>query len=122
MRHAQAGFTLVELVITISLTTIVVSFMAVFISDPVGAYADQGRRAELVDLAENSLRRIARDIRAALPNSIRVASSGSIVALELLNTVDGVAAETGDAEERFHQQAAHEKQRQYHHHAGQDGY
>lgn len=90
MRHAPSGFTLVELVITISLTTIVVSFMAVFISGPVGAYADQGRRAELVDVAENSLRRIARDIRAALPNSIRVASSGSIVALELLNTVDGV--------------------------------
>jgi MSHA biogenesis protein MshO len=90
MRRAESAFTLVELVVTISLTTIVVSFMAVFVSGPVGAYADQGRRAELVDVAENSLRRIARDIRAALPNSIRVTSSGSIVALELLNTVDGV--------------------------------
>lgn len=90
MRSHNLGFTLVELVITISLTTIVVSFMAVFISGPVRAYNDQTRRAELVDVAENSLRRIARDIRAALPNSVRVTASGSVVALEMLNTVDGV--------------------------------
>lgn len=90
MHRRNQGFTLVELVITITLTTIVVSFMAVFISGPVRAYADQGRRAELVDIAENSLRRIARDIRAALPNSVRVTTTGSVVALEMLNTVDGV--------------------------------
>ncbi len=85
----QSGFTLVELVITIALTTIVVSFMSVFIAGPVRAYTDQGRRAELVDVAENSLRRIARDVRRALPNSIRVSATGSIVAIEMLNTVDG---------------------------------
>lgn len=83
------GFTLVELVITIALSTIVVSFMAMFISGPVASYTDQSRRAELVDLAENSLRRIARDVRRALPNSVRLNSSGSIVALELLSTADG---------------------------------
>lgn len=90
MRRAQLAFTLVELVITITLTTIVVSFMAVFISGPIAAYADQGRRAELVDVAENSLRRIARDIRTALPNSVRITTNGSVVALEMLNTIDGV--------------------------------
>jgi len=89
MQRSQAGFTLVELVITITLTTIVVSFMAMFISGPVRAYNDQGRRAELVDLAENSLRRITRDVHRALPNSVRVTAAGSVTALELLNTVDG---------------------------------
>lgn len=89
MRRVR-GFTLVELVVTMALMTIVVSFMSVFISGPVGAYNDQARRAELVDVAENSLRRIARDIRRALPNSVRVTGAGSVVALELLNTVDGV--------------------------------
>ena len=83
------GFTLVELVVTIALSTIVVGFMTVFIAGPVASYTDQSRRAELVDLAENSLRRIARDIRRALPNSVRLDASGSVVALELLNTVDG---------------------------------
>lgn len=90
MQSRQTGFTLVELVITISLTTIVVSFMSLFISGPVQSYADQARRAELVDVAENSLRRIARDIRRGLPNSVRVQSAGTVVAIEMLNTVDGV--------------------------------
>lgn len=85
----QRAFTLIELVVTIALSTIVVGFMAIFIAGPVDSYTDQARRAELVDLAENSLRRIARDIRRALPNSVRVNASGSVVALELLNTVDG---------------------------------
>lgn len=89
MNRRSHGFTLVELVITIVLSTIVVSFMAMFISGPVASYTDQSRRSELVDLAENSLRRIARDIRRALPNSVRLSPSGGGAALELLNTVDG---------------------------------
>jgi MSHA biogenesis protein MshO len=88
-RTGSCGFTLVELVITIALSTIVVGFMAIFISGPVESYTDQSRRAALVDLAENSLRRIARDIHRALPNSVRLNLSGSVVALELLTTVDG---------------------------------
>lgn len=90
MRPASRGFTLVELVVTIAVSAVVVSLMAMFIAGPVQGYVDQGRRAELVDLAENSLRRVARDIRRALPNSVRVTTAGSVVALELLNTVDGV--------------------------------
>ncbi|MEM1175584.1 MAG: type II secretion system protein [Pseudomonadota bacterium] len=86
----QSGFTLVELVVTIVLSTIVVSFMAMFITGPVTAYSDQARRAELVELADSALRGLTREVRRALPNSIRVRSNGAIVALELLNTVDGV--------------------------------
>ena len=88
-RDSSRAFTLIELVITIALSTIVVGFMAIFISGPVASYNDQSRRAVLVDLAENSLRRIARDIHRALPNSVRLNLSGSVVALELINTVDG---------------------------------
>lgn len=88
-RTDSSGFTLVELVITIALSTIVVGFMAIFISGPVESYTDQSRRAALVDLAENSLRRIARDIHRALPNSVRLNLSGGVIALELLTTVDG---------------------------------
>ena len=86
----EKGFTLIELVVVIVLSTIVVSFMAMFIVAPVQGYVDQVRRVELVDVAENSLSRIARDIHRALPNSIRITSSGSVVALEMINTVDGV--------------------------------
>jgi MSHA biogenesis protein MshO len=90
MWQRQQAFTLVELVITIAISAIVVSFMAMFIAGPVAGFGDQTRRAELVDMAENSLRRIARDIRRALPNSVRVTTNGSVVAVEMLNSVDGV--------------------------------
>ena len=89
MRHLR-GFTLVELVVVIVLSSIVLSFMAMFIAGPVRGYADHVRRTELVDLAENSLQRMARDVHRALPNSVRVTSSGAVVALEMMNTVDGV--------------------------------
>jgi MSHA biogenesis protein MshO len=85
----QRGFTLVELVITLVVSTIVVSFVSLFISGPVTGFADQARRARLVDAADAALRRIGRDVRRALPNSARVSSSAGVVALEIIGTVDG---------------------------------
>jgi MSHA biogenesis protein MshO len=84
-----AGMTLVELVVTIAVGSVVVAFMALFIVGPMNAYGAQTRRADLVDEADGALRFMARDLRAALPNSVRVATSGSVTALELLATVDG---------------------------------
>jgi MSHA biogenesis protein MshO len=81
------GFTLIELVITIAVSSVVVAFMALFIVKPMTIYTSQTRRAMLVDAADGALRFIGRDLRAALPNSVRVNPSGS--ALELLATVDG---------------------------------
>ncbi|MDZ7767963.1 MAG: type II secretion system protein [Woeseiaceae bacterium] len=90
IKHRQQAFTLVELIVTIVISSIVVSFMAMFIAGPIAAFDDQTRRAELVDLAESALRRLARDVRRALPNSVRVTATGGTVALEMLNSVDGV--------------------------------
>ncbi len=87
--RSQAGFTLVELVIALVLTVIVSSFAAMFIAAPVRGYTDQARRTELVDSADSALHRLARDVRAALPNSIRVTPAGAGFALELLATGDG---------------------------------
>ncbi|MBS0393473.1 MAG: prepilin-type N-terminal cleavage/methylation domain-containing protein [Proteobacteria bacterium] len=84
-----AGLTLIELVITIAVGSVVVAFMALFIVGPMNAYSAQSRRADLVDEADAALRLMARDLRAALPNSVRVATSGSVTALELLQTIDG---------------------------------
>ena len=83
------GFTLIEMVVTIAVGAVVVSFMAMFIVMPMNAYTAQTRRAGLVDASDSALRFMARDIRSALPNSVRVASSGTVTALELLATADG---------------------------------
>ena len=63
--------------------------MAMFIVTPMTIYTSQTRRAMLVDAADSALRFIGRDLRAALPNSVRVSASGSVTALELLATADG---------------------------------
>jgi MSHA biogenesis protein MshO len=83
------GFTLIELVITIAVGSVVVAFMALFIVSPMNAYSAQTRRAALVDASDSALRFMARDLRSALPNSVRTAVSGNVTALELLATADG---------------------------------
>jgi len=91
----QRGVTLVELAVTIVVSSIVVAFMAMFVVAPMNAYSAQERRAELVDDADSALRFMGRDLRAALPNSVRVATIGTVTALELLATVDGARYRDG---------------------------
>jgi len=84
---AARGFTLVEAVIVITLTGIIASVVAIFIARPVRGYFDSAQRAELTDIADTALRRIARDLRLALPNSIR--PTGVSTAIEFLSTQTG---------------------------------
>jgi len=90
LRRPIIGFTLIELVVAISLTGIVISFVAMFILAPMRSYQAQSQRAELVDAADSVLRLMARDIRSALPNSVRVRQNGSVWAIEMLNAAGGV--------------------------------
>ena len=88
----NTGFTIVELVVTIVIIGILASMGGMFISRPIEGYVDLKRRAELVDQAEMGLRRMQRDIRAALPNSIREIDSdsdGKAEGIEFLHVVDG---------------------------------
>ncbi len=82
------GFTLIEMVVVIVLLGIVGSIVAVFIVRPVEGYRDLARRAALVEAAESALRRMQRDIRTALPNSVRVTNTASGFALELVPVLD----------------------------------
>jgi MSHA biogenesis protein MshO len=83
------GFTLIEVVIAIVLLGIVAAITTAFIVRPVEGYRDLARRTALVDAAESALRRMQRDIRTALPNSVRVTNTASGFALELMPVVDG---------------------------------
>jgi MSHA biogenesis protein MshO len=84
-----AGFTLIEMIMAITITGIVAGMVAVFIRAPVEGYVDSVRRAELTDTADVALRRIARDVRLALPNSLRVMTAGGIHYIEFIMTRSG---------------------------------
>jgi len=90
MKPAQGrGFTLVEMVVVIAIAGIIAAMTAVFIRRPVDAYVDAARRGELTDTADIALRRMGRDLRAALPNSTRVLVSGTSTYVEFLLTSGG---------------------------------
>lgn len=86
MNKLQRGFTLVEAIIVIAITGIIAAVVAVFIRAPIQGYFDSARRAELTDIADTALRRMGRDLRLALPNSIR---SPSTQCMEFLPTIAG---------------------------------
>jgi MSHA biogenesis protein MshO len=88
-RKRQAGFTLIESVMVIVITGILAGMVAVFIKAPVDSYFDMARRAELTDIADTATRRIARDLRLALPNSVRPSTSGDDHCIEFIPTKAG---------------------------------
>src|SRR3990172_867080 len=67
----QRGFTLVEAVMVIVLTGVIAAVVNVFIQGPVQGYFDTVRRSQASDVADFALRRVARDLQTALPNSMR---------------------------------------------------
>lgn len=86
-RHSR-GVSLIELIIVIAITGILASTVAILILRPIQGYDTQTRRSDLVDRAENALRRMQRDIRTGLPNSIRI-PGGTGQVIEMLNTING---------------------------------
>ncbi|HEY9147154.1 MAG TPA: prepilin-type N-terminal cleavage/methylation domain-containing protein [Thiobacillus sp.] len=89
----SAGFTLIEMIIVIAITAIVGSMVALFLRAPLESYVAQDRRARLADTADTALRRMGRDIRLALPNSVRVKTvvvgTVTVFYLEFLGTRSG---------------------------------
>lgn len=75
IRHRDAGFTLIEAIVAMVITGILAGIVAIFITKPVESYGDSVRRAELTDQADVALRRISREVRLALPNSLRVSGN-----------------------------------------------
>ncbi len=88
---AERGFTLIELVVVVLVLSVVVGMTATLTIKPLEAYGDVRLRTALTDSAEAATRRIRRDIRSALPNSVRVSGDG--LKLELIHVVDGRGTE-----------------------------
>jgi MSHA biogenesis protein MshO len=83
------GFTMIEAIVSIVIAGIVAGMVAVFIRTPIDGYISAQRRSELSDVADTAVRRMARDIRAALPNSVRMSADNSGLCLEFIPTKIG---------------------------------
>ncbi|WP_417581137.1 PulJ/GspJ family protein [Nitrincola sp.] len=84
-----AGFTLIELIIVIVLLGVLGTVTIGILMQPFQAFQDQSRRASLVADADQVLTRMTREIRMALPNSVRITESGGNQYLEFIPTIGG---------------------------------
>lgn len=84
--YRQRGFTLLEAVTVMVITGILATMIFSFVKLPVRNYLTAVARAGAVDMADNSMRRLTRDLRLALPNSVR--QSGNFI--EYLETKAGL--------------------------------
>lgn len=80
------GFTLIELVMVIVVTGVLAATLTLFMKPAIDSYFDTKRRADLTDMADTASRRISKDIRGAVPNSIRLVSP---TCFQLVPTIAG---------------------------------
>lgn len=72
--HASRGFTLIELIVVITVLGVIMAGTAAYITNGMTAYSDTVRREDLAATGRLTIERITREIRTALPNSIRVSN------------------------------------------------
>ncbi len=77
---SNSGFTIIELVIVITITGILTVVIVPLLSRPFSIFQDMQIRASLVDRAQMALATMSREIRQSVPNSVRVSGN----ALELM--------------------------------------
>ena len=76
-RKSNIGFTLVEMILVIVIIGIIGAMTSVFVKPAIDSYFSTVSRAVLTDEADSALRFVARDMRAALPNSIVCTGGGA---------------------------------------------
>ncbi len=81
---AHRGFSLIEMIVAITVLGILSAAAAVFLRGPIASYFDTERRTDLADAGALALAKLRQDIANAVPNSVRVATAGGRTYIELL--------------------------------------
>jgi MSHA biogenesis protein MshO len=84
--RSARGFSLLEAIAVMVITGIIVGMIAIFMQRPIEGYFSTTNRAAMADAADTALRRIGRDVRLALPNTVRVAGGGLFLELIPIRT------------------------------------
>ena len=88
-RSPQRGFTMVEMIIAITLIGVLSSMVAVFVARPIQGYLDTARRAELTGMADAVLKRMSIELRNAIPGSVRPVSPAAGSYIEFIPALGG---------------------------------
>ena len=86
-KYKQLGFTLVELIAVLVIVGIVSVIGSQFIVSAIDSYSDSERRSKMISRGRASIEQITRQLRNALPNSVRVSGTGNC--LEYLPIMTG---------------------------------
>lgn len=82
------GFTLVEMVVAITISAILMGTIAMIMSRPLQSYVEQSRRSQLVDTSDRIGRMLGNDLAKALPNSVRIDNVGNVKVVQMLEVSD----------------------------------
>jgi len=85
MNARQPGFSLIELIVVLMISSVVVGFIATVITVPAQAHAAQARRSELAASAEAVTHWMTQDVHRALPNSLRTGVVGGRAVVEMID-------------------------------------
>lgn len=83
-RHRAAGFTLIEMVAVIVVLGIVTAGFIDFLGLGTKVYVDAVGREQVVSQTRYMMERATREVREALPNSVRVATVGNVQCIEFV--------------------------------------
>lgn len=84
MSKKSAGFTLIELIMVIVILSIIATVSVKFISHSAQGLVDTGERQALASSATIAVEKVLREVRRALPNSVRAFDDGANKCLELV--------------------------------------
>lgn len=85
----QAGFTLIEVITVVVILSIVAVIGSNFIVETVESYDRAQQRSKLIHRGRQAVERISRQLRSALPHSLRSSNDGSGLCIEFMPVVGG---------------------------------